>query len=268
MEKFLLSYVGNKFVLKNFFTLVLLLILTTPVSVWTQNDIPMIKTLKIGDSTFKIIQQYGAVDDKILFLNVHEDEITSIDATDVYAQEHPVHFIRIAHQKSRRLNFHYKSKSYSVDPNRIYTAKGRRKTLRDGKSFSWGASKQVKAFADEFLKYLKDRKVIIAMHNNTDLNYSIKSYLPEGDEAENTAEVYVTDRMDPDDFIYTTDKAFYDQIKAKDINVILQDNKRFVNDGSLSVYCGLNGIRYLNIEAQKGHFDEQLQLIKEVMSIL
>ncbi len=103
---------------------------------------------------------------------------------------------------------------------------------------------------------------------NTDLNYSIKSYLPEGDEAENTAEVYVTDRMDPDDFIYTTDKAFYDQIKAKDINVILQDNKRFVNDGSLSVYCGLNGIRYLNIEAQKGHFDEQLQLIKEVMSIL
>ena len=240
----------------------------SPLSNWAQNDTSMIKTLKIGDTPFKIIQQYGAVDDKVLFLNVHEDEITSIDATEMFAQEHSVHFVRIAHEKTRRLNFKIKNKSYSVDPNRIYTAKGRRKTLKDGESFSWAASRQVKTFANEFLKYLSGKEVIIAMHNNTDVNYTIKSYLPGGDEAQNTKEVYVTERMDPDDFVYTTDKLFYDQLKAKDINVILQDNEKFVNDGSLSVYCGLNGIRYINIEAQKGHFDEQLQLIKDVMSIL
>ena len=53
------------------------------------------------------------------------------------------------------------------------------------------------------------------MHNNTDVNYSIKSYLPEGDEAQNTKEVYINDQMDPDDFIYTTEKSFYDKLKAK-----------------------------------------------------
>jgi hypothetical protein len=74
--------------------------------------------------------------------------------------------------------------------------------------------------------------------------------------------------MDADDFIYTTNLSFYKKLKAKEVNVILQDNKKYVNDGSLSVYCGVNDIPYINIEAQKGHFDEQLRLIKEVLSIL
>ena len=253
---------------KSITSLLILLFLIFNVPANGQKQEAMVKTLKIGDNSFKIIQQYGDVKDKVLFLNVHEDEITSIQATEAYAQEHPVHFVRIVHEKTRRLNFKFKNKDFSVDPNRIFTAKGRRKTMKDGDRFSFGASKQVKAFAAEFLRYLQSRDVVIAMHNNTDVNYSIKSYLPHGDEAQNTAEVYVTDRMDPDDFVYTTDKVYYDKLKAKDINVILQDNKKFVNDGSLSVYCGLNGIRYINIEAQKGHFDEQLQLIRDVMSIL
>ena len=58
------------------------------------------------------------------------------------------------------------------------------------------------------------------------------------------------------------------KLKEAEINVILQDNEKYVNDGSLSVHCGVNGIRYINIEAQRGHFDEQLRLIKIVMSIL
>ena len=237
-------------------------------SLKAQSDYTMIKTIKIGDHSFKIIQQYGEVDDKVLFLNVHEDEVTSIETTEEYAKERPVHFIRIAHKSTRRLTFQHKKKTYSVDPNRIYTRKGRKKTLKDGGTYSIAAAKQVKIFANHFLKYLSSREVIIAMHNNTDVNYSIKSYLPGGDEAQNTAEVHLNPEMDADDFIYTTDKEYYDKLVEKNINVILQDNKKFVNDGSLSVYCGINNIRYINIEAQKGHFDEQLQLIREVMSIL
>lgn len=233
-----------------------------------QSDSSMIKTIKIGDHSFKIIQQYGGVNDKVLFLNVHEDEITSIETTEEYSKENPVHFIRIAHESTRRLTFVHKSKSYSVDPNRIYTRKGRKNTLKDGGKFSLAASKQVKSFANLFLQYLSSREVIIAMHNNTDVNYSIKSYLPGGDEAQNTDLVHVNPEMDADDFVYTTEKTYYDKLVEKNINVILQDNKKFVNDGSLSVYCGINGIKYINIEAQKGHFDEQLQLIKDVMSIL
>src|SRR5690606_3461944 len=99
-----------------------------------------------------------------------------------------------------------RNKFYSVDPNRIYTRKGRRKTLKDGGRFSFRAARSVRSFADDLLTYLSGRSVVIAMHNNTDVNYSIKSYLPGGDEAKNTKEVFVNPDMDPDDFIYTTEK--------------------------------------------------------------
>jgi hypothetical protein len=233
-----------------------------------QNDSTVIRTIKIGDSTVEILQHYGAVGDQILFINVHEDEITSIEAVEEYSTTQPVHFVRLKHNETRRVEFTLKSRPFSVDPNRIYTRKGRRRTLRDGGKFSFKAAKEVRFFADQILSFLEERSVVIAMHNNTDVNYSIKSYLPGGDEAKNTKEVFVNPEMDPDDFIYTTEISFYEKLKDRKINVILQDNKKYVNDGSLSVYCGIRGIPYINIEAQKGHFDEQMFLIQEVMAIL
>jgi len=106
------------------------------------------------------------------------------------------------------------------------------------------------------------------MHNNTDVNYSIESYLPGGDESENTMDVNVAPDWDPDDFIYTTVEAYYIKFKEAGLNVILQDNDKCVNDGSLSVWCGQRNIPYVNIEAQKGHYDEQMKLTKIVVEIL
>lgn len=233
-----------------------------------QTDSSLVRSIKIGDSTIQILHHYGDVEDDILFINVHEDEITSIEVVHEFAGSNPVHFVRLKHNETRRVEFSIKSKPFSVDPNRIYTRKGRRKTLKDGGKFNFKAAKEVRDFAFEILSYLDNRSVIVAMHNNTDVNYSIKSYLPGGDESKNTKEVFINPEMDPDDFIYTTEKIFFDKLKERNINVILQDNKKYVNDGSLSVYCGVRGIPYINIEAQKGHFDEQLFLIQEVMAIL
>ncbi|MBD3637672.1 MAG: hypothetical protein HUJ25_09985 [Crocinitomicaceae bacterium] len=228
----------------------------------------MMRSIQIGDSTVQILQEYGNLEDQILFINVHEDEQTSIDAVYEFAKENPVRFVRLKHNETRRIDFSLRGRQYSVDPNRIFTGVGRWKTLRDGGKYSFKASRSVKYLANEILNYVHKNAVIIAMHNNTDVNYSIKSYLPGGDESKNTKEIYINEAMDPDDFIYTTDESFFYKLKEKKINVILQDNKRYVNDGSLSVYCGKNGIPYINIEAQKGHFDEQVRLIQEVLSIL
>lgn len=235
---------------------------------FTQSEKVVIRSINIGDSTLQILQEYGNTEDSILFINVHEDEVTSIETVYEYSTTNPVHFVRLKHKETRRVEFTIRNKAFSVDPNRIYTKKGRRKTLRDGGKFTFKAAKEVRYFAEEILTYLSNRSVIIAMHNNTDVNYSIKSYLPGGDEAQNTKEIFINPDMDPDDFVYTTEKEYFDKLKERNINVILQDNKKYVNDGSLSVYCGLNGIPYINIEAQKGHFEEQMFLIREVMAIL
>lgn len=229
---------------------------------------PMVKTLKIGEDTFRIIQQYGATTDRLLFLNVHENEATSIEAIEQYSKETPVHFIRIAHEQTRRLKFQLNGAHYSVDPNRIYTRKGRRKTLQDGGSFSLKAARQVRQFARQLLHYLNGRSGVVAMHNNADTGYSIASYLPEGEEARNTAAIYINPQMRPNDFIYTTVPSFFQLLKERAINVVLQDNRSVVDDGSLSVYCGMKGIPYINIEAQSGHLEVQLHMLREVVKVL
>jgi uncharacterized Zn-finger protein len=240
-----------------------------PMLLWSQSTSSMRESIKIGDTNVAFFIHESAEDHPYIFVNVHEDETTSIETLAAFSLMEPLDYFYIEHLKTRRISFEMKQKSFDFDPNRIFTRKGRRKTLKDGAGGnSWRANRMVKTFAEAILKKLETGKTVVAVHNNTDVNYSIKSYLPNGDEFQNTREVFVNREMDPDDFIYTTVKEFYDAYKERGINVILQDNRKFVNDGSLSVYCGKKGIPYINIETQKGHFDEQMHLIQVTLEVL
>jgi hypothetical protein len=217
--------------------------------------------LNVGDSTLIINHQYIEKDSSVLFLNIHEDEQTSIESIREFNKTKAVNFIFIEHNKTRRITFNIKNKKYSFDPNRIYTRKGRRNTIEPKHIFVSKSKAITKYIANHIIKLIENYDVIVTLHNNTDVNYSIKSYQPGEDESENTAEVYVNDTWDPDDFIYTTEKIYFDYLKKEGVNVILQKKSGFVNDGSLSIYCGKKNIKYINIEAQKGHFNEQTKLI-------
>lgn len=247
----------------------LFLLFLTISAVYAQKGAKMETNIQVGDSSVKILHQFGVKDDHFLFINVHEDEETSIQVVEEYGAERPLNFVRLAHLRTRNVVYTLRGKKYEIDPNRIYTSKGRKATLKKHGRFSFAASRAAKQLAESVLNEINEEKhVVIAMHNNTDVNYSIKSYLPEGDEAENTKLVHVSDEWDPDDFIYTTVESYYQLFKAAGLNVILQDNEKCVNDGSLSVWCGQRNIPYVNIEAQKGHFDEQMKLTKKVLEVL
>ena len=204
----------------------------------------------------------------ILYLNIHEDEQTSIAVAHDFSTVKPINFVYLSHIQTRRIHFNYRNKIYSIDPNRIFTPKGRRKTIDPKALFKSQPKRYAKSLAEEILNIIASYQTIVTMHNNTDVNYSIKSYLPGGDESGNTAEVHVSDEWDADDFIYTTDLRYFNYLKAKNVNVILQDNQNYINDGSLSVYCGQKGIPYINIEAQKGHYNEQFKLMRLVSDML
>ncbi len=224
--------------------------------------------ITLGDSTIQLIKDFKAPQSEILFLNVHEDEQTSIEVTKSFGEGHAINFAYLHHQLTRRVFYNAGKHEFSVDPNRIYTKKGRRKTIEPWHPFSFKANNTAAILANAILDLIKPYKTIVTMHNNTDTEYSIKSYLQGGGEAKNTAEIHISNNWDPDDFVYTTSVDFFNHLKEADVNVILQDNVNFVNDGSLSVYCGMNNIDYLNIEAQKGHFDEQLKLTEIVYHML
>lgn len=226
------------------------------------------KPILLGDSTVILHTKFKAQNSNILFLNIHEDEQTSIEAIEHFSESTDVNFFYLKHNKTRRIFFNHKSATYSVDPNRIYTAKGRKATIEPISRLKFKPNRIAKKLAKEIINLVNQYNVIVTMHNNTDVNYSIKSYLPGEDEAQNTADVFVSDNWDADDFVYTTKQSYFDYLKAKDVNVILQDNTNFVNDGSLSVYCGQKNIPYINIEAQKGHLTEQIKLVEIVYGML
>lgn len=226
------------------------------------------KNIQLGDSSIVVLQRYQTKQKNILFLNIHEDEHTSIEAIEAFSQTTALNFVYLKHNKSRRIFFNHKETTYSVDPNRIYTSKGRNATIEPVSRFKFKPKRIAKTLAKEIITLIKQYNIIVTMHNNTDVNYSIKSYLPGEDESQNTAQVFVSQNWDADDFVYTTEKVYFDYLKQADVNVILQDNTNYVNDGSLSVYCGKNKIKYLNIEAQKGHLTEQIKLVEIVHDML
>lgn len=228
---------------------------------WTQNCV-------VGDSTrFDVFENGDRYNYGVMFINVHEDETTSIDALKVYAKDHEIRFFYLLHEKKNRVTFTINEKEYSVDPSMIFTKKGRKKTLKEGGSYSRKALKEVFYFSFPIANRIAGNRVIVAMNNNTNENYSINSYLPNGAEEEKTKQIYVNNEMDADDFIYTNDSSFFEAFKTREINVVLQDNEVLVDDGSLPFLCKITKRRYINIETQTGHFDAQLKLIDVVMDI-
>ncbi len=98
--------------------------------------------------------------------------------------------------------------------------------------------------------------------------YSALSYTVGEKYANDAEDVFIRDGSDPDDFFFVTERVVFDAIKRRGHNVVLQDNRRVTDDGSLSVYCGKANVRYVNVEAEHGHLKEQTQMILDLTTIL
>ena len=110
---------------------------------------------------------------------------------------------------------------------------------------------------------------IIALHNNTDANYQSTSYLPDSVYADEAAAVFINPDRDPDDFFFVTEQGLFDQLAAQGYNAVLQAPiGEATDDGSLSVYAGVEGIGYVNVEAQHGHLAEQTEMLRTLMPLL
>ena len=132
------------------------------------------------------------------------------------------------------------------------------------------AEQVVERFARDLLSiYAIERAdVVIALHNNTEGHYSALSYDKGGELASDAAAVFIKDGSDPDDFFFVTERAVFDALRRRGFNVVFQDNRRVTDDGSLSVYCGRAGVRYINVEAQHGHRDQQVAMLLALRNVL
>ena len=208
---------------------------------------------KLAENSVPIkIQQYGDRAN-LVFINLHDDEITSVDAAKRILQEHGGMLIEVENNSQRNISFRLDRYFYKVDPNRIFSREGIKKSLEQLGRSSAKAIDEVEKLGQRLLQLLPDEaEGIIALHNNTPNLFSITEYEPGNKRSVDSKKVYINAEQDTDDFFLTTNKDLYEKLADKGFNTILQDNKNCTEDGSLSVYCGKKNIRYVNCETEHG----------------
>lgn len=219
--------------------------------------------LKAGETEIKVkFYNFGSISRKV-FINLHDDENTSVDATKKLISETGDPFLEVQAQGERMISFRINKTKYRFDPNRIFAPAGIEKTLKANGKTSPDAIEAVARFAESITNLLAKYDTIVAVHNNK-RGYSLKDYLKGGSLVRDAEEVFQNSKMSPHDFFFVVDRSDFEFIKGKKINVVLQSAATVTDDGSLSVYCQQKGIRYLNCEALEGNLKEQTRMLREV----
>ncbi len=224
---------------------------------------------KLAENTVSIkVQQYGERND-IVFISLHDDESTSVDAAKRILLEHGGMLIEIENNAQRNIRFRLGQYIYKVDPNRIFAKEGIKKSLDELGPTSTRAIEEVEKLGKRITQLIPaEARYVIALHNNTPDFFSANEYTPGNNRSADTKKVYINSEQDADDFFLTTDKSLYEKLADKGYNTILQDNKNYTEDGSLSVYCGKKNIRYVNCETEHGKTEQYYEMMKALFSSL
>jgi len=224
---------------------------------------------KLGDGQVHAVT-HGRESARPVMIHVHDDETTAVEAGRVHVAAHGGRLIRLAHSGQRLVSFRLGGREYAFDPNRMFSDAGIMTTLENHSTYSAAAHGEIKSLATRFLeRFTLDREpVIIALHNIVEGRFSVESFAGTGYLREAAAITHISPRRSKFDFFYVTTPAFYDYLAARDFNVVLQDNARAPDDGSLSIYFARKGIPYLNVEAEMRHLPEQIAMLKTVAEML
>jgi hypothetical protein len=223
--------------------------------------------VKVGETETRIVVSRTS-EAFPLYFNMHDDENTSVEAAKEIVARFGGTLIELQTEGKRLIKFSLNKKSYTFDPNRIFTETGVKKTLDNYGDYSPEAAVEIDKLVDKLEKdYLSSAKLIIALHNNGNDAYSIKSYEKGQEYGGDAKSVFINPAFDVDDFFFVTEEKYYKFLSDKKWNVALQDNEKVTDDGSLSVFCGSKNISYINVESEHGHLRQQIVMLDALSEI-
>ncbi len=215
------------------------------------------------------ILQYGDRTD-LLCINVHDNETTSVNAATEVLQYTGGTLVKIENRKQRVIRFRFRGQTYAFDPNRMFSREGISQTLlENGGRKRTEVIDEIEKFAQFILGRITDStKCIVALHNNTDESFSVRSYIQAGNREKDAMDVMAHPGQDVDDIVLTTDSTLFRVMGELGYNSILQDNEKAKRDGSLSIWSGENGRRYINIETQHGKLQQYIEMLGKLLEWL
>jgi len=252
-----------------FFILMLFLVQTSSAQTDSILRVSVVEHLLSNKTAFLTKSDYGP--GIMRFISLHDDENTGVESAKKFCADYGGSITELNYGGGRNIALVIGTHQYAFDPNAMFSDQGLAISLRRYSKIMPKASvaSQIRDLGRILINEYETSTVmpLITLHNNTQGNFDITSYLNTGYLTGTADSVYISKKMDADDLIFVTEKRFYDHLKAKDINVVLQSYNA-KEDGSLSVYAQKHQIPYINIEVQHGHFEENYRLITEVYEML
>lgn len=280
------------------------ILLISQVAVSAQEVAKTTLNLSLGETTIKVnvYEKEGA---RITFFAPHHNEQIALKSTKEAILQNGGRLVEIQSldkhgNPARHLEVNLKGKSFSIDPNRIFTANGRRCAGLSGEVES-----SVRNFAEELLtiifpesgKHSSDsKKIVVAVHNNANIDEKslerktadltapsfVKNPLVGHEvvsgafEAQAAGVFLANDEIDPDNFIFLSSPYYLGFFAENNFNVVIQKSARqlqssvcSIDDGSLSVFAGQSDIEYICLEADAGNGgSRQRQMLAAVYRLL
>ena len=204
------------------------------------------------------------------FIALHENETASVAAyLDIASSLPNTALFRLNQFGQRNLRYKTNEYTYHFDPNRIFSLVGIKNTLLklnpNVKSIPLEVEEGIQRFSDSLLSIFRrelDSGYLVAIHNNTNNNFSVRSYV----NSKNVIATYVNSDEDIDNFYIVNTLSDFEYFKSINRNVVCQ-NEEGLDDGSLSIYCTKNNIRYINIEVEMGNVKKHREMILEVYAL-
>jgi hypothetical protein len=279
-----------------FFIIVTLAVSADAATVKTTQKLPL------GDSEINvnIYENTGA---GVTFFAPHHNERTGLNLAKDYVNRNGGRLIEIESldergNPMRYVKFTLGGKSYTIDPNRIYTENGRSCNV------AAEVRESVKNFAERLLQIILDadgrslrpnERFIVAVHNNTDVSakasgaqttdltavafiraQSTNNLFHGAFEAQAGGVFLSNTETDEDNFIFLSTPAHIGYFAEKGFNIVvqkpsakLQSRQCAVDDGSLSVYAGQTAVPYICLEADGVNGSaRQRQMLEAVYALL
>ena len=192
------------------------------------------------------------------YLHIHGNEDTAREVLVLLMKNHSG-IAYLIDGKERNVTVH----GAKIDPNRLFSRVGAEKSLREQNPQITSAHlNAVLSFLDrhreDLIRHLTPRHgdLLFALHNNRD--YSVNEEIPQSDETS------IRQPDHPREFFLCTDPRDYAILRRSPYNVVLQNRKPVIDDGSLSRLAAKRGFRYLNLECAIGQRDAQLERVQWV----
>jgi hypothetical protein len=258
-------------------------------------EAPKLKTVALGDDTVQLAIYYKT-GSNVAYAHVHENETASLEAGMRIWRLYGGTLVSLKHTfdgtTNRNVTFRYSGTTYRFDPNRIYTddsqilAKSIEIVSGKGKITS-EVIREVRKLADNIWNEIKDYPRIIALHNNKNVDASIKrkwlfwtsiepesynitSYIKKYDFASDSnkscSDIYINPEINNSEFFIVTDKGDFNAIATRRFSVVLQNGDP-VDDGSMSVFASKNQKKYINAEAKHGRIEIQTYMLDLVRQL-